>query len=290
MIFLLLCVICTLQVATAADVDAGSAGNVSLAAEDIDFVNDSNNNLSYSLPEDDSKLTADEESFTALNQVINGGSSTISLTKDYKFNNETDSAFADGITISKPLVIIGNGHKIDGSNLARIFTVNSRVILLNVTFVNANSSGAGGAIYITGDDGTLTDVTFENNTANGSGGALFIEGSNWRINNAIFNNNVAYGDGGAIYINGEEDIISNSNFENNHAISTNANNGFGGAVSLSGPYAVIEYSTFNKNNATLNGGAIVVKNANSNVRSDNATILNQYLSCCWLYWLSVQLK
>ena len=272
MICLLLCVICTLQVATASDVDVNGTNNVSLAITDVGVVNDTNNQSLYSISENDSVLTAGEESFTSLNQVINGGSSTISLTKDYKFNNETDSDFAGGITISKALVIIGNGHKIDGSNLARIFTINSRVIILNVTFVNAKGSGNGGAIHLVGDDGTLSDVTFENNTANGNGGALFIEGDNWRITNGIFRNNVAYGDGGAIYINGEHDTIADSQFDSNHAISTSTTNGFGGAISLSGPYATIENSTFNNNNATLNGGAVVVKNANSAIHSDYATI------------------
>ena len=80
-----------------------------------------NNNDKESESETD-KITTDNEdelTFTALNTTINGNTnSTVYLSNNYKYNEDSDSNFQDGIIINRDLTIYGNGVTLDGSNKA----------------------------------------------------------------------------------------------------------------------------------------------------------------------------
>ena len=69
--------------------------------------------------DDDDPLT-----FTELNTTINNNTdSTINLSNNYKYNEDIDSYFKDGIYINRNLTIYGNGVTIDGNQMAGIFKV-----------------------------------------------------------------------------------------------------------------------------------------------------------------------
>lgn len=95
--------------------------------------------------EETAEVLSDDEvgNFTELSGLISQSSSgsTINLTKDYK--RIPSEGYSNGISISKEITINGNGHTIDASNGAGIFSVSgSNVVLNNITFTNAYNSYA----------------------------------------------------------------------------------------------------------------------------------------------------
>ena len=109
---------------------------------------------------------------------------TLNLAKDYIFNNFSDADYINGILINnRHFTINGNGHRIDGNNLARIFHIlNSNITLSNLYISNAgsyfNDALEHGAVL---NDYmgilTLNNCTFENNSLKGEsyiwGGAIY---------------------------------------------------------------------------------------------------------------------
>ncbi len=134
--------------------------------------------------------TSSGDSFTDLSEEINCSATDLNLVKDYTFDNETDSK--TGILISKDnFVINGNGRTIDGAGQARIFNITgNNVTLRNLILVNGNST-SGGAIYVN-QTLTLINVTFINNNATGYGGAvMFVNDVTLNCNNCRFIDNYA---------------------------------------------------------------------------------------------------
>ena len=82
------------------------------------------------------------KTFTDLDTDINSNAnSQITLKNDYIYNSTTDSKFKNGVAIKKDVTINGNGHTLDGNNLARIFTTESEnIILKNINFINGNAN------------------------------------------------------------------------------------------------------------------------------------------------------
>ena len=122
----------------------------------------------------DDVYSVGEASFTDLSYEIGNSTGVLELTKDYKFNNETDNVI--GIFLSKDnFVIEGNGHTLDADNQARMFIINAtNVTLNNIKFINANRTN-GGAIFVdAGCSLTTNNATFENNTADT--GIVFVAG------------------------------------------------------------------------------------------------------------------
>ena len=101
---------------------------------------------------DFTNLTVDEnelKSFSFLNYKIESAEYELNLSSDFAFDNKYDAAFVDGIPISRPITINGNGHVLDAKNLSRVFYINSTNITLdNIIFSNVNYHGDGGAIYV----------------------------------------------------------------------------------------------------------------------------------------------
>ena len=206
--------------------------------------------------------------FTDLNNLINSGENeTIYLDSDYRYDDYEDSDLIEGIVISRNMTTInGNGHTIDGYNAARIFTVDSEIIVefRDIIFVNGNADNfeapVAGAVWGSGSDYTkMINCTFTGNSAE-YGGAIssvhaidctFTDNSAYYggaalgcvAENCIFNNNTA-DFGGAIY---QGDAI-NSSFNDNQAYS------LGGAI-----YEVYECEDCSfTHNTAQNGGAIYI--------------------------------
>ena len=160
----------------------------------------------------------DGTTFWDLNKTINGNTNdTITLDKDYAYNQTTDSAFTKAIAITRQVTINGNGHTIDAKGQARIFYVGGdNVTINNVTFVNGKTDNVGGAILWVGDNGAVSGCSFIGNTAVLGGGAISSNGGEVTISGSSFINNTAES-GGAIYWNFGNGNISNSIFINNHA-------------------------------------------------------------------------
>ena len=217
-------------------------------------------------------LDFDIGSFTDLQTLINnatapsGQTPVIILDKDYKYDSTTDSSLTNGITISKNITIIGNGHIIDGNSTKAFYIYGQYTFnLFDVRIQNCSTTG-GAPIYARSSATVnINNTQFNQNTATGStavgiygyGGAIYIrDNCNLTITNCTFNQNtVEYGFGGAIYTRDNCNLtITNCTFTNN-----NANDGYGGAIYVEDATVNINNTTFTQNNATgydYKGGAI----------------------------------
>lgn len=73
-----------------------------------------------------------KNSFKDLNDSIVSTTKEVNLTKDYKFDKNSDYNFSRGIRIdNKNLIINGNYHVIDALNMTRIFNINSSNVTIN---------------------------------------------------------------------------------------------------------------------------------------------------------------
>ena len=252
----------------------------------------------------------DAKSFTELKNLIDGEETEIYLNDDYAYDLTVDPDFKEGIDISRPLTIYGNGHTLDGLSIIRIFNVkNTNVRFVNVTFINGKTSANGGAIV---GSCSAINCTFINNYADANGGATcnvkvygcqFIDnfGKNGgavrgEAENCIFINNKAYS-GGAIYGDATNCVfISNSatlsggalyngyalncSFTNNHAQFT------GGAMHGNFGTCLALNCNFTNNSAGENGGAISNGNANfcifeqNHANRNGGAISNGNANCC----------
>ncbi|MBX7076903.1 MAG: Ig-like domain repeat protein [Methanobacteriaceae archaeon] len=179
------------------------------------------------------------------------------------------SGYYDGISISKNVVIDGQGYTINGLNQASHFKVNKgyTLTLQNIVLINGNND-YGGSIYLNpGSTLNLNNVTFQNNYAK-YGGSIFIEHSTVNIINSTFTNSSANSFGGAVASENNSVIfINNSNFINDSSI-----NDIGGAIYSRDTNLTILNSNFTDCNATI-GGAIAQLGNNSKY-NDNLIILN----------------
>ena len=204
------------------------------------FASDNINNTALSIDDDSSTvlensqqdfLNTGEGSFADLKNDIDAASGEVTLNKSYIYTSGVDSG-GDGIKISKPITIDGNGNTIDANHLSRVFNIKSNdVVIKNVTFINGNASGVGGAIYAGGymHNLSLIDCKFINNTASptkndedntiSQGGAIYLYVyNNVTIVNCSFYNNTASQYGGAItYIGSSYNSIDNCDFNGNTA-------------------------------------------------------------------------
>lgn len=237
---LIACVLFTISSATAADV------NQTIADEDNTLI----------ATTEDTVLQTDAGTFTALQNKINNAAegSTITLENDYAYDGGFD---ANGITISKSLTINGKGFKIDSNGNARIFNITGdNVKISQLTLTNGYvSENEGGAIYWSGNQGTLNECTFEYNVAC-AGGAIAWAGTDGTIIKSTFNRNNAtedYNYGGAIHITSRGLTVTDSVFYKNYAL---GDGGDAGAISVDGDDASIIRCTFERNYARSTGGAV----------------------------------
>ena len=154
--------------------------------------------------------TTGESSFSNLTDEIENAGTTLDLTKDYTFNNETDNNM--GILINKDnFVLNGNGHTIDGNNQSRIFNITANNVTLSNLILTGGNAEKGGAIYVTGLL-TLTNITFIDNYASKQGAAVGLyENVTIKCDNSRFIDNYAVEKGSAIYLDKGELDLSNTN-------------------------------------------------------------------------------
>ena len=252
--------------------DVQTSQDDEIALEQID----SNQEILKTDENQENILTDGAKSYSDLNRTINGNTdSLIVLNDDYTYNSDTDSAFLNGIAITRNLTIDGNGHTINGNSKACGIHANETVLLKNIKFIycgdpNKSYSGTGSSgravtsdyvdyfyadvevincsfEYCYGLDGgavggvTARDCNFTNCRAQ-YGGATFDTSA---YNCRFLNNHAAYS-GGAM----EYGTAYDCYFEGNVAEGTS--NQYGGGALL---YAACENCTFVRNSGR-NGGAI----------------------------------
>ncbi len=248
-------------------------GTVSAANADInDSVDDGVNQevltVNNPVEADNGIVSADESenTFTDLNNIISNASknSTVELTQNYTFNNESDSDFAGGINISKNIVIDGKGFTLNGNSLCRIFNIyDCDVIIKNVTFINANRN----AICINNDAGSLevSDSVFINNY--GSYGACInsVDGFGYvLIKKSVFINNTGSSYAGGVCL--RNGVIDECEFYNNTANE-------GGALIIHSSGAIVSNSIFDGNSAKTAG---VIYHLSKDCKYINCTFTNNY--------------
>ena len=199
---------------------------------------------------DETTTTENEDplSFTDLNITINGNSnSTIYLSNNYTYNDDSDSGFTAGILINRDLTIYGNGVTIDGNKMARIFNVTDsklNVNFYNINFINGQAVN-GGAIYSINNTYNVYNCTFTGNS--GSEGGAIYKGNAY---NCTFTENTVTFAGGAMAGGNAYNCIFISN--------TVTDGGYGGgAIYESNAYNC----TFTGNAVDNAGGAIYKGNA-----------------------------
>ena len=151
---------------------------------------------------------------------------TLNLTNDYIYVNGS----TDGVNISNPITINGNGFSIDGAGLSAIFNVNTtdNVSFYNIVFKNGNAT-YGGAISFLEEisNCNIENCTFESNLASESGGAIFFSKAAFEnniINNMFIGNTADFG--ASIWYNDE---VSRSVFRKNDFINNSASLDWWGA-------------------------------------------------------------
>ncbi|WP_407379989.1 C1 family peptidase [Methanobrevibacter sp.] len=236
---------------------------------------------------DNDIYTNSSSTFTDLKNDINASGDTFELTKDYKFDSETDEH--SPIFIERGNFIIkGNGHIIDANNENAIFKITANnVTINNLTFINSN-----GRVLDVQPSASLTtnNIVFKDNY--GSLGIIFVSGAEYTSNNDQFINLVADNYGPILFqmsslILNNAKIISNEQLDNAFIFSYGnnrifiINNTFSNITSKYNPVLrgagfdeiSILNSKFVNLYAELSGGAIGLKNTVS-LTIDNCTFNN----------------
>ena len=234
-----------------------------VSAEDVSI----NANDTYQTPNEIQK------DFTSLQTDIDNSQGVFELTYDVKHGDDEIDNY--GISITKNIIINGNGHTIDANGHGSIFVVKDSSVTLtlnDLTLINANpvsdSSGIvsdGGAVYFDGSTLIVNNVNFKNNTVYKYGGAIYTTGT-CIVDSSVFDgNDVQFrsqnidNGGAAIYAdNGASLIMSNSQIINNHKNMVIRDENVGdlvdGVVVATG-YTKISKSYF-RNNSGCYGGAV----------------------------------
>ena len=220
----------------------------------------------------DDVLADDGTTFSSLQDEIDGGGNSVTLTKNYtRIDSDND------INITKDITIDGkNEYKIDADKKGRIFNIeNADVTLIGITFENGQiNPDYGGIICANNSKLTIINCTFynffnynRNSNYVGWGGAISaINCDSLTVDNCKFivssyDTSAAYG--GAIYSNNtKNNIIKNSRFTDITAAED------GGAIYIinSDGTNTIYNCEINKNQAgNNNGGGLYAQNLNITV-------------------------
>lgn len=212
--------------------------------------------------------------FTWLQEQIAAADGIYNLSRDLIYSYGIDKNY-EGIVISKPVRINGNGHTLDGVGFARIFNIQSNdVIIDNITLVNARDSFdiGGGAILINGvSNVVINNSRFANNAARGFGGVIYSkDGNNLTIMNCQItdNYNSQYG-GGAVVIETPNSRIVNTLFKNNSAEK------YAGALGIFADNITVDRCEFTNNSAQgFDFSSAAISNSGENVIISNSIFLN----------------
>ena len=151
-------------------------------------------------------------SLSDLKNLIEKSTGAVILSKNYTYNESSDSGLTEGIIIDKSLTVDGNGFTMDCGGKTRAFIINAdNTTIQNLKIINGHHDEKGGAIYWNASNGRINNSILENNTAL-KGGAIYQE-KVLRISNSQFNN-IKANDAGTVYRNAEL-ITDNVTFTNN---------------------------------------------------------------------------
>lgn len=146
----------------------------------------------------------------------------------------------------------------------------STIAIVKGTMIKGNIAGNYGGGLALGVEANMTfeDCIFEANNAR-FGGAIHVqnETKSLTLKNTTFSSNIADRIGGGIFIAGAEAItIEDSRFEDNQA-GTSAGGIFMGEGQMVTSRFNLTNTIFNSNETTGEGGALIIRNANSNITS-----------------------
>ena len=197
---------------------------------------------------------------------------------------------APGLTVSGP---DGKSVIVSGSSANRILTVeqNNVVTLEGLTFANAATTTAGGAIYCDSNRTmTLTNMTFRdnvinNNSDNYGGAAVYVNRGAVEVENSVFINNRVTGKarGGALCTTNRTYHIRGGRISGNEATAGGAIYIYNGTLTISGHTAgngTVSHALFSENEAVSGaGGAILINNrATDSASIRDAVFLNNTAS------------
>ncbi|MDR0912342.1 MAG: hypothetical protein LBM96_07070, partial [Methanobrevibacter sp.] len=188
-------------------------------------------------------VSAASDTSTIKNAVDGAENNSKIILKNGTYNGSNNT----NITISKNLTIVGESAGkviIDGSNVAKMFTVTkgNTLTLINITFMNGFGVN-GGAIY---NDGTLNiqNCIFINNIATSNGGAIYTNNGELNIYETMFINNDAL-NGGALFVQDSRGVVNYNDFENNSDYDLYYNGSFENFIA--------DYNYWGKNIPTITG-------------------------------------
>jgi len=216
--------------------------------------------------------------FTELQNLIDNASGTLTLTQDYKYDYDADSATVppDGISISKGITIDGAGHTLDAQGFARVFKIagadgSNKVTLKNVTIAKggADSTASGGGVYIDAagnvefDNCVITKCGTEKGVHTADGGAaLFInDGARVTLTSCDITENTGKDRAGGVYIKG---IVKFYNCR----VKNNSGGSRGGGVYVDNKSGVANVEMYNctiSGNKGGRGGGIYVNTENDSL-------------------------
>ena len=218
----------------------------------------------------DDLLTADSSNgnFNDLNYGINESLNEFKLARDYVYDEDTDANFTGGIAFSKNnFMLDGNGHSIDGNNIARIFDVTgSNITLKNLIIKNANNGAislnpAANAVYY------MDNVTIQNCSSQELYGGINVVESNLIVTNSQFISNTGI-DAADILTNDGNVTVLKSTFEGGNETKWAHIAFYGGAL-------IVENSTF-ANSVSRYSNAIYGENVQITVRNTKFRNLTVY--------------
>ena len=253
--------------------DNGVLDSVNIESSDTLSVKNINHTLGLSGGDVLNDGESSTGNFTELNEKILSADDELVLNKNYTFASGESI-----ITISKPIVIDGNGFTINGNNLNGVFIIDANdVVLKNIHFINTKSAYS---VRWNGDNGQLLDSTFYNVQS----GSVYWQGDNAFVNDIkITNSNsghfysyspnirffnskidsVTVGERAPlIFYNGNFRVV-NSSFSNSKSTSTNGWRA--GGIYYERAIGSIEYCNFTKCSSSRSGGAITNGDGFANV-------------------------
>ena len=152
-----------------------------------------------------------------------------------------------------------------GNDEHQIFTLggNMDVEFDGISFVDGNSEGKGGAIYITSGSWSFKDCNFTGNIANYGGAVRSETDGNLTFERTIFAANEAQKDGGALALEHGTVTIADCNFNENIAYNDRADresgDGLGGAIDVFGDADLEIIGGAFTGNVAWDGGAVCVE-------------------------------
>ncbi|WP_296806551.1 collagen binding domain-containing protein [uncultured Methanobrevibacter sp.] len=194
---------------------------------------------------DFTNLTVDKnelKSFSFLKYKIESAEYELNLSSDFVFDDKYDSAFVDGIPISRPITINGNGHVLDAKNLSRVFYINStNVTLNNITFLNVNYHGDGGAVYVAGINNLSLNIS---NSIFSGNNSIFAADNDAKNSSVYLINNLELNNGGDYFILNKHNLYLCNNTLTNVIYNK-------GSISSYTNVTVMDNETFNIHSSTV---------------------------------------